>query len=444
MFSCFLVRASDKSESDVQEDVLIAERVSLEVQVISNAGRGTAECRYVVERDSENMVACIPSVIRLKDSSTQQVKVTQCTTEVQKEGHTSVSASLQLTKLDADYSEHARSMPTYPTIKKLLKRSISQDDMILYLGNYEAQTTIVLKFEFLLQMKASFSVFREPTLQCTVENNSIPSRHLSYKLKFASNMQIVTVRSTSPSLTNFNWSHLDRAKQVIQVSYELSQPIDACSSSSNSDFCIEMAQGSVAQPPSSSSPTACCSCLVQTASVSSRHVAMVSESDGECSNYDGVMMLTSRLTPNQLLPNAATSSSPSRNVCPSEFVFLVDCSASMNPFINSVIATLITSIKSLPEGCFFNLISFGSSFRQLFPQSKEYSKSSVKNAVDFVNQMKASLGGTELLPPLKWIFKMARKSEMPCQVFIITDVDQEVKDVPYMLNTIKKHRDMAR
>ena len=433
MFSCFLVRASDKAESDVQEDLLVAETVDLAVEVISNAGRGTAECRYVVEKDSENMVACIPSTIRLKDSSTQQVKVTKCTTEVQRDGHTPNSTSLQLTKLDGCYSEHAKSMPSYPTVKKLLKRSVSQDDLILYLGNFESQTTVTLKFEFLLQMKASFSVSREPTLQCMVEN-SIPSRHLSYKLRFASNMQITAVSTTSPSIINFNWSHVDRTKKVVHINHESSRPTDACSTSL--DFCIEMAQA-IAQSPIS----ACCSCLVQTtnASANSRYAPVTKT--GACSSYDGVMMLSSRLTPNQLLPEGTASS---RNLCPSEFVFLVDCSASMNPFINSVIATLITSIKSLPEGSFFNLISFGSSFRQLFPQSKEYSKSSAKTAIDFVNQMKASLGGTELLPPLKWIFKMARKSDMPCQVFIITDVDQEVKDVPYMLSTIKKHRDHAR
>ncbi len=382
--------------------------------------------------DSENMLACIPSTIRLKDSSTQQVKVTSCTTVVQREGDTPNSTSLQLTKLDGDYSEHAKSMPNYPAIKKLLKRSVSQDDLILYLGNFEAQTTIVLKFEFLLQLKASFSVSRHPILQCMIEN-SIPSRHFSYKLRFASNMQIVAVSTTSPSVINFNWGHVDRTKQIVHISYEAGQPIGACNSS---EVCIEMAQN-FTHPTLS----ACCSCLVQTTPAANSRFNSVAR-PSRC-DYDGVMMLSSRLTPNQLLPESSSSSS-SRHLCPSEFVFLVDCSASMNPFINSVIATLITSIKSLPEGCFFNLISFGSSFRQLFPKSKEYSKSSAKNAIDFVNQMKASLGGTELLPPLKWIFKMARKSDMPCQVFIITDVDQEVKDVPYMLNTIKKHRAHAR
>ena len=431
MFSCNLVRASsERTESEPPEDVLIAERVDLDFQVISNAGRGTAECSYVFDRDSENVVACIPSTIRLKDSSTQQVKITKCATEVLRNGGTSVSASLQLTQLDEDYS-----MPNYSTIKKLLKRSVSQDDLILYLGHFEADMRVVLKFEFLLQLKASFSVSRYPSICCVVEN-SIPARILSYKLRFASNMQITEVCTTSPSLINFDWSHMDQTKQVVHVSYEARDPIGSCTSNNNSEFRIDMAQS-----PTQPSLSACCSCLVQMASPRTPQYASAAAMTGGC-DYDGVMMLSSRLTPEQLLPKGALSSS--RNLCPSEFVFLVDCSASMNPFINSVIATLITSIKSLPEGCFFNLISFGSSFRQLFPQSKEYSKSSAKNAVDFVNQMKASLGGTELLPPLKWIFKMARKSEMPCQVFIITDVDQEVKDTQHMLSTLKKHRDHAR
>lgn len=442
MFSCILVQGCEEPEGDDNGtgEFLVAERVCLDVQVVSNAGRGTAECRYAIDRDCKDVVACVPSTICVKDASTQQVKVTKCRMEVQKDGHTLHHSSLQLTKLDSEYSDHAKNLPSYVKIKKSLNRSVVQEDLILYLGHFEANTTATLKFEFLLQLKM---VAEHPSAPSThsplyyVIDNNIPSQHVTYKLRLASHMHVINVSPTSSSnpLTNFSWFYVDRTKQVIQVSYEAAQLRG--NSSSDASFGIEMSGNHA-----NSVQSACCSCLVQTSTFTPRHTFLAAEMEEE---YDGVMMLSSRITKDQLLGGCLRTRDPPRiPTCPSEFVFLVDCSASMNPFIDSVIATLITCIKSLPEGCYFNMIAFGSNFCQLFHESKEYSKSSVKKAVDFANQLKASLGGTELLHPLKWIYKSSRKEEMPCQVFIITDVDQEVKDIPYVLSTIKKHRHYAR
>ena len=428
MFSCVLVHACEKADENSTgagpgEDVLVAESVALDVQVVSNAGRGTAECTYLLGRALKDVVACVPSTICVKDASTQQVKVTKCHIEVHREGMTPHTSSLQLTKLDSDYHEHAKGLPNYGCIKKSLRRAVTPDDLILYLGHFEPSTSIVLKFEFLLQLKMpTRSVHYSPL--CHTFEDSISAKHTQYKLRLASHLPVTNVSpSPSISLTGFNWFHTDRTKQVIHVSYSVDQNEEE--ERKGVGFSIELAQ--------SHNQSACCSCLVQTNVTASGH--KLEQLHGK---YDGMMMLSSRLTKEQILAGSK------RHIFPSEFVFLVDCSASMNQFIDSAIATLITSIKSLPQGCYFNLIAFGSSFRQLFHESKEYSKSSVKNAVDFANQLKASLGGTELLPPLKWIYRKTRKSEMPCQIFVITDVDQEVKDCAYMLSTIKKHRDQAR
>lgn len=434
MFSCVLIQTCEKPEGPSQEDVLVAERVSLDVQVVSNAGRGTAECRYVLDRAYKDVLACVPSTPSFAGGvSTQQVKVTKCHLEVERDGHTPHTVPLQLTKLTSEYSEHAKNMPFYGSIKKTLRKSVSPEDLILHLGHFEANTTLVLQFEFLLQLTMPpQSSPASPSLLYTIEN-STQAKIFSYKLRFASHVQIVGASpTTTSSLTpvNFSWFHVDQTKQVIQISYETVQLHWTESTDCTRSFSIEMV---------GSTPSACCSCLVQTSSSCRTSTKTPRHSlAGMEREYDGVMMLSSRITAEQL-PLGSEG-----QLFPSEFVFLVDCSASMNPFIDNVIATLITTIKSLPEGCYFNLIAFGSTFRQLFHESKAYSKSSVKNAVDFVNKLKASLGGTDLLPPLKWIYKSARKSDMPCQVFVITDVDQEVKDVPYMLSTIKKHRHHAR
>lgn len=450
MFSCLLVHACEKAEENSTttgsagpgEDALVAESIALDVQVVSNAGRGTAECRYLLDGAHKDVVACVPSTICVKDASTQQVKVTKCHLEVHREGMAPHTSSLQLTKLDSDYPEHAKALPSYGSIKKSLRRVVTPDDLVLYLGHFEPSTSIVLKFEFLLQLKMPARSLHHGPLCHTFESSICTAKHTQYKLRHASHLPVTNV-SPSPSipLSDFNWFHTDRTKQVVHVSYSVDQ--QECTeeekngAAAAAGFSIELAQGR--------SQSACCSCLVQTnaATGGSSSSSRSSRCHRLGGKYDGMMMLSSRLTKEQMLAGGSSSSSK-RRVFPSEFVFLVDCSASMNQFIDSVIATLITSIKSLPQGCYFNLIAFGSNFRQLFHESKEYSKSSVKNAVDFANQLKASLGGTELLPPLKWIYRSARKGEMPCQIFIITDVDQEVKDCAYMLSTIKKHRDQAR
>lgn len=50
---------------------------------------------------------------------------------------------------------------------------------------------------------------------------------------------------------------------------------------------------------------------------------------------------------------------------PSEFVFLMDCSGSISgKNIQAAADMLIMCIKSLPEGSFFNVITFGSTFIQ--------------------------------------------------------------------------------
>lgn len=429
MFSCVLVQAPDKAENGSPAgDTLLAESVNLDLQVVSNAGRGVAECRYVLDKKCEDVVACVPSSVSVRGASSQLVKVTQCCIEVlQRDGtHPPHSTNLCLSKLDTDYSDHAKGVPSFMAIKKSLKRSVAPEDLILYLGHFEAGTTLLLKFEFLLQLR--LLQMSSAALKCRhVIESSILSRCISYKLRHASHVPVVDVSPSSSStpLTNFNWVHTDRTKQVIQVSFT-AWPEIGKKDWKNAAFCIEMA--------ADHSQSACCNCLVQT---NSRQPGSPLEG-----KYDGVMMLSSRLTRDQIACGGGGERS-SKHLYPSEFVFVVDCSASMNLFIDTVIATLITSIKSLPQGCYFNVIAFGSTFRQLFHESKEYTNSSMKNAVDFANQLKASLGGTELLPPLKWVYKM-RKLDMPCEIFIITDVDEEVKDIPYMISTIKKHRHHAR
>ena len=106
-----------------------------------------------------------------------------------------------------------------------------------------------------------------------------------------------------------------------------------------------------------------------------------------------------------------------------EFIFLVDRSGSMSGgFINSARETLILFLKSLPEGCNFNIIGFGSRYEKLFPAvSVPYTQETLDKATQHAREMQANLGGTELLQPLEYIFREKTTSGLPRQVFVLTD-----------------------
>ena len=106
-----------------------------------------------------------------------------------------------------------------------------------------------------------------------------------------------------------------------------------------------------------------------------------------------------------------------------EFIFLVDRSGSMSGgFINSARETLILFLKSLPEGCNFNIVGFGSSYEKLFPAvSVPYSQESLDKATRHAQRMQADLGGTELLRPLEYIFGEKTTFGLPRQIFVLTD-----------------------
>ena len=105
-----------------------------------------------------------------------------------------------------------------------------------------------------------------------------------------------------------------------------------------------------------------------------------------------------------------------------EFVFIVDRSGSMNgSFIRSASETLVLFLKSIPPGCSFNIIGFGSSYRTLFPSSVPYNQQNLDVAIQHAETLRADLGGTELLSPLKYVFSQPLLPGLPRQVFVLTD-----------------------
>ncbi|XP_031762656.1 von Willebrand factor A domain-containing protein 5A-like [Xenopus tropicalis] len=130
-----------------------------------------------------------------------------------------------------------------------------------------------------------------------------------------------------------------------------------------------------------------------------------------------------------------------------EFIFLMDRSGSMNEKmrseqnaprrIDSAKETLILLLKSLPLGCYFNIFSFGSEFSSIFSESTAYTQESMAEAVKLVNQMDANMGGTEILEPLKRIYKTAGRPAHPRQLFVFTD--GEVGNTKFVIDEVRRN-----
>ena len=88
------------------------------------------------------------------------------------------------------------------------------------------------------------------------------------------------------------------------------------------------------------------------------------------------------------------------------FIFLVDRSGSMGMYGRMSIAqnALNLFMRSLPEGCTFSIISFGSpTFSPLFDGQyyQEYNDGTRDAAIEEIARMSPNFGGTDILSPLQ-------------------------------------------
>ena len=126
-----------------------------------------------------------------------------------------------------------------------------------------------------------------------------------------------------------------------------------------------------------------------------------------------------------------------------EFAFVVDRSGSMRgSYINSARETLILFLKSIPPGCYFNIIGFGSRYEHLFPESIPYNQTNLDIAMAHAEKMDANLGGTELLEPLKFVFDQKLLAGLPRQVFVLTD--GSVSNTQSCIDLTKRNAHVAR
>ncbi|XP_055656159.1 von Willebrand factor A domain-containing protein 5B1 [Falco peregrinus] len=103
-----------------------------------------------------------------------------------------------------------------------------------------------------------------------------------------------------------------------------------------------------------------------------------------------------------------------------EFIFLIDRSRSMSG-VNIKRDALLVVLKSLMPACLFNVIGFGSTFKTLFPVSQTYCEESLVIACESIKRIRADMGGTNILSPLKWVIRQPIHRGHPRLLFLLTD-----------------------
>ena len=53
-------------------------------------------------------------------------------------------------------------------------------------------------------------------------------------------------------------------------------------------------------------------------------------------------------------------------------------------------------LRSLPLNSYFNIVSFGSTFEMMYPESVKLSEESLSTSLNHISKFSADLGGTEI------------------------------------------------
>uniref|UniRef100_A0A7S3J1X8 VWFA domain-containing protein n=1 Tax=Euplotes harpa TaxID=151035 RepID=A0A7S3J1X8_9SPIT len=120
-----------------------------------------------------------------------------------------------------------------------------------------------------------------------------------------------------------------------------------------------------------------------------------------------------------------------------EFIFILDRSGSMSGSrIKLAVEALELFIKSIPSNSKFNVVSFGSSYRFMFDESKEYNNENMQDALDQIKHFKSDFGGTELYMPIEKTVSMNQDFQCPRNVFVLTDGG--ISDTQRVLDKIRE------
>ncbi|XP_057264089.1 von Willebrand factor A domain-containing protein 5B1 [Pezoporus wallicus] len=132
------------------------------------------------------------------------------------------------------------------------------------------------------------------------------------------------------------------------------------------------------------------------------------------------------------------SAQPGLRRAQGEFIFLIDRSRSMSGVnMNCVKDALLVILKSLMPACLFNVIGFGSTFKTLFPASQAYCEESLAIACESIKRIRADMGSTNILSPLKWVIRQPIHKGHPRLLFLLTN--GAVSNTGKVLELLRNH-----
>lgn len=126
---------------------------------------------------------------------------------------------------------------------------------------------------------------------------------------------------------------------------------------------------------------------------------------------------------------------------PQEYIFVVDRSGSMQDKVSQVRLALSAVLELLPAGTLFNFVGYGNSYAFLFPTSQSVD-THLAEGLSYANNIHADMGGTEVLPALRFVLGLPPNSVYERRIFLFTD--GQVSNTREVINYVSAHLGAAR
>lgn len=106
----------------------------------------------------------------------------------------------------------------------------------------------------------------------------------------------------------------------------------------------------------------------------------------------------------------------------SDIIFMLDCSSSMAcSYIEPAKEALELCLRSMTAGDYFNIIIFGSDYRQFSVSQVEYNQLNLEKYLLKLSEIDADMGGTELLEVLDVVYRIPVQANCRREVILLTD-----------------------
>ena len=400
MFSCLLLH------SQSYEQPVVATRCDTRLHTVGSFAHGAISVRFDLSQQMTDAVLYVPTLCVYHVKGRTHLRVTGCKFTRERSGG-AVTVQHFTLRRTPELSSLRQPKHSYSEIKRRCYKAVSRwggvqssRDFILQLGTMERGSSLTVELDLVASIEPQVLV---GDVRCTF-GSMLPahSHFLDVTVYRRSEVRLLPMSFQHPGDVepSVSWTHCKEDTftrvQGSVAEWTVTEPFGLTlqlQTPDGGELAAEVASLLLPRPISVDSP-----------------------SGERLQTIDGLLLL------NCMLKSPAHLGDTRPRFAPSEFIFLVDCSGSMSGLkIQMASETLILCLKSLPRGCHFNIIAFGSKYYHLFPSSEEISEKMLEKGVQFANQLKACLGGTELLTPIRWLLRRAPCNGLARQVFLITD-----------------------